>query len=89
MTEAIGYAVCCPFCGRSDEVVYLSRVRRKDRVVAQRWVCRRCHARFAEVERRLLKGWILLALAGIVLSLPTVWWHRRALTPAGPKKFFH
>jgi len=67
----------CPFCGRSDEVVYLSRVRRRDRVVAQRWVCRRCHVRFADVERRLLNGWLLLALAGVFISLQTVWWQRR------------
>ena len=87
----------CPFCGRSEDVVCLSRVRRRGKVVAERWVCKRCCQRFAVVERRLLNRAVMLAIAAVIITVPTIWWRSRTsqTTPRSRRRsrlganFFH
>lgn len=75
---AVTNSATCPVCGWNDEVVWVSRVRRDGKVVAERWVCVGCRAMFGrDRHARLPVLWTILALAAMT-ALPAVWWRHRA-----------
>ena len=63
----------CRSCGAHDALRWVTRVQRRDRVIAERWVCLRCGTLVAQPARHLGR-WVLTAL--FAMSLPTFWWRR-------------
>jgi hypothetical protein len=64
----------CRSCGTHDALRWVSRVERRDKLVAERWVCLRCSTLVAVEPPRHLGRWVLTAL--VAISLPTLWWRR-------------
>ena len=64
----------CRSCGGHDALRWVTRVQRRDKVIAERWVCLRCSTLVVADPVRHVGRWVLTAL--VAVSLPTLWWRR-------------
>jgi uncharacterized protein YbaR (Trm112 family) len=65
----------CPVCGHNDSVAWLSAVERDGQVVAERWVCEACSAKFGFERRAEPQLWKALVIAALAI-VPALWWLR-------------